>query len=126
MNNELHSLPEALAAELRQLTSSLAPQAQSTGDRGEQAGRAAEPAINSVLLQVAQASPELVVAMLLARAGVTSIELVETEENYEDKVVTLMKGGYSYSEVQPIIKRRTISRSVNLGTSDRATIGRIR
>lgn len=130
MNNELHSLPEALAAELRQLTSSLAPQPQgsdlSISERVGQTPQQVEPAMNRALLHVAQASPELLVAMLLAHAGITSIEVVETEETCEDKVVSLMNGSYSYTEVQPMVKRKTISRSVRLGTSDRATIGRLR
>lgn len=130
MNNELHSLPEALAAELRQLTSSLAPQPQSTelsvGERLGHSLQQVEPAINRALLHVAQASPELLVAMVLAHLGVTSIEVMETEENYEDRVVKLNNGSYSYSDVQPIVTRKTITRSVRLGTSDRATIGRLR
>ncbi len=130
MNNELHSLPEALAAELRQLTSSLAPQPQSSelsiGERLGKPIQQAEPAMNRALLHVAQASPELLVAVLLAHAGITSIELVESEETCEDKVVTLMNGGYSSMEVHPMVKRKTISRSVRLGTGDRATIGRLR
>ena len=130
MNNELHSLPEALAAELRQLTSSLSPQPQSTelsiGERLGQPLQQVEPATNRALLHVAQASPELLVALILANLGITSIEVVETEENYEDKVVTLDNGSYSYSEVQPIVTRKSISRSVRLGTSDRTTIGRLR
>jgi hypothetical protein len=64
--------------------------------------------------------------MLLAQAGITSIELVESEETYEDQVVTVMNGGYSSKEVHPMVKRKTISRSVKLGTGDRATIGRLR
>jgi len=82
--------------------------------------------MNRALLHVAQASPELLVAVLLAHAGITSIELVESEETCEDKVVTLMNGGYSSMEVHPMVKRKTISRSVRLGTGDRATIGRLR
>jgi len=153
MNNELHSLPEALAAEIRQLTSSQAPESQkaelSIGERLGQPLQAeirqllsriglaveerlsqpkqqAEPAIDRAFLHVAQTTPELFVGMVLAHAGITSIELVETEETYEDKVVSLNNGGYAFTEVQPIVKRRTISRSVRFGTSDRATIGRLR
>lgn len=130
MNSEFNSLPEALAAELRQLISSTAPQPQGTdlslSERLGQTPQQAEPAMNRALLHVAQASPELLVAMFLAHAGITSIEVVETEETCEDKVVSLNNGSYSFTEVTPIVKRKTISRSVRLGTSDRATVGRLR
>lgn len=131
MNTEFNSLPEALAAEIRQLAAQMEPQSQgenelSIGERLGQRPETVEPAISRALLQVAQASPELFASIILARLGVSAIELIECEEHSEDRLVRQNNGGYHYTDVVPFVTRKTISRKVRLVTSERGTVGRLR
>lgn len=131
MNNEFHSLPEALAAELKQLASQIVPQSQhpdqlTIGERVGQLNQPVEPAIYRALAQIAQASPELLASMILAQLGVTAIEVIESEEHREDRLVEQRNGNYHYTDVEPFITRRTIKREVRLHTNERPSIGRRR
>lgn len=131
MNPEYHSLPEALASELKQLATDLVahqPQSNelSIGERLSQPLQQVEPAINRALLQIAQASPELLASMILAQLGVTAIEVMEAEEHREDRLVEQRNGNYHYTDVEPFITRKTITRSVRLLKDAQATNGRRR
>ncbi|MCC6687296.1 MAG: hypothetical protein IT205_09960 [Fimbriimonadaceae bacterium] len=131
MNPEYHSLPDALASELKQLATDLvAHQPQSTelsiGERLSQPLQQVEPAINRALLQIAQASPELLASMILAQLGVTAVEVMESEEHREDRLVEQRNGNYHYTDVEPFTTRKTITRSVRLLKDAQTTNGRRR
>lgn len=131
MDKELNSLPAALAAEIQQLANQLTPQGQRHSDdpfddRPARVVQQVEPAINRALLQIAQASPELLASIILAQLGVTAIEVTESEEHREDRLVEQRNGNYHYTDVEPFTTRRTITRQVRLVTGERASIGRLR
>lgn len=130
MNKEYNSIPAALAADIQQLANQLAPPAQygeNSSDERPSRGNV-EPAINRVLLQVAQASPELLASIILAGLGVTAIEVTESEETRQDQLVRHFDGSFEYTEVQPLVARKVIKREVRLttGSRERASIGRQR
>lgn len=130
MNSEFHSLPDAVAAEIKQILSQIAPQSQpnedlSIGERIVQAPQQVEPTINRALLHIAQTSPELLASIILSQLGVTAIEVIESEEHREDRLVRQSNGSYHYTEVTPFVTRRIISRQVRLVTGKRPTIGRL-
>lgn len=131
MNNELHSLPEALAAELKQLASQIVPQSQhpdqmAVGERVGQLNQTVEPAVHRALAQIAYDSPELLASIILAQLGVTAIEVTETEEHREDRLVEGYSGYHRFKELQPFKTRKTIKREVRLVKDGRGNNGRRR
>lgn len=131
MNPEFHSLPDALASELKQLATELVAQQPQSPEPsiGEQLGQRpqhVEPAINRALLQIAQASPELLATMILAQLGVIAVEVSESEEHREDRLVEQRNGSYRYTDVEPFTTRKTITRAVRLLRDAQPTNGRRR
>lgn len=93
--DELHSLPEALAAEIQQLANQLVPAADQHPERTEEGvkkGRhVALSAADQAMLEVVRAVPEILVAVVLKRLGATSIAVI-------DSVTDVKSAGHSQNQ----------------------------
>ena len=83
--DELHSLPEALAAEIQQLANQLVPATDQHPERSEEGVRrgrqVALSAADQAMLEVVRAVPEILVAVVLKRLGATSIMVIDTNDD---------------------------------------------
>lgn len=119
MNNELHSLPEDLAAELRQLAIQVMP--------GQQEAQALAPVqappppnlVHTALLEIARTTPELFAALIVSSLGCDGIAVTETRTTRRDEVVELSDGHHTHSEVRPMETTNTIHREVRLARPHR-------
>jgi hypothetical protein len=122
MNNELHSLPEALAAELRQLASQALPsqqESQSLPPSQAVVPIAPQNPVHKALLEVAQSTPELFAALIVASLGYDGVAVTETRTTVRDEVVELHDQDHVYSQVMPMTTTNTIHREVRLARPHR-------
>lgn len=112
MDNQLNSLPAALAAEIQQLASQMHSPDHNQGSAPTH--QPSTPSIQQAMLELARNSPELFASMLLASLGVSGIEVVETHTKSEDRRVDMQNGAYRYTDVVAFETTNTIRRQAHL------------
>jgi len=106
---DIHSLPDSLREQIQDAASSIL---QPTTVNVQPAG---DP-VQKILAEIAHQSPELFVALIIAKLGYCGIETIETEEK---KGLEVIETGFSkdtYRELKPVHKTKTITRQVRLLT----------
>lgn len=112
--SEFHSIPEALAAEIKQLAEQLSPQPEGGRPGGAGDHEINTPAIHKALLEVARSSPELFAATILGVLGVDGVAVRETRETCEFRYVQKSDGGYRYSQLVPFETTERVTREARL------------
>lgn len=124
--SELKSLPESLSQQIRAVANGLAQSSDisPTNGGGRQPVRPDQMSTeHRVAIEIGRQSPELLAAVILHHLGVVGLEVVESEEHSEDRLVKQNNGNYHYTEIEPFVTRKTIRRSVRLFTRNGGTVG---
>ncbi|MBL8087460.1 MAG: hypothetical protein JNM85_05225 [Chthonomonas sp.] len=117
MNNELKSLPDGLLDEIRQITDQLVPT--ELAGKQELSRKLPVKGVSGAMADIAQTSPELFAAILLASLGIEGVTVVETHTTTEHRVVELRNIHGKRTEVQPMKSIRETSREVRLNRPGR-------